>query len=109
MAKSEKKVVKATRKNKKVVTPTRSTRKTETAGVRVAREPEELIFGKDNLLWMGIGVVVIALGMILMLGGSQPDSETWDPNIIYSFRITVLAPIVILAGLAIEIYAIFKK
>ncbi|MFK7931942.1 MAG: DUF3098 domain-containing protein [Saprospiraceae bacterium] len=28
---------------------------------------------------------------------------------IYSFRRTVLAPFVILAGLVVEIYAIFKK
>jgi hypothetical protein len=39
----------------------------------------------------------------------MPSPDEWEPERIYSFRRTVLAPIVILAGLAVEIYAIFKK
>ncbi len=69
---------------------------------------ESLTFGKDNYIWMGIGVGLVALGLILMTGGQMPSPEVWDDNIIYSFRRTVLAPIVILAGLVLEIYAIFK-
>ena len=45
----------------------------------------------------------------MMLGGGMPDRNTWDPNIIYSPRITVVGPVLILAGLIVEIYAIFKK
>lgn len=68
-----------------------------------------LTFGRDTYIWMGIGVLLIIIGMFLMSGGSMPDANTWDEDIIYSFRRTVLAPIFILAGLGIEIYAIFKK
>jgi len=50
---------------------------------------------------------VMLLGFILMSGGSMPDANTWDPNIIYSFRRITLAPFLILAGIVIEIYAIF--
>jgi hypothetical protein len=52
---------------------------------------------------------VIALGLILMLGGSMKDPNTWDESVIYSWRRITLAPIVILAGLTVVGYAIFKK
>ena len=58
---------------------------------------------------MGIGAGLVFLGMILMLGGSMPSDDVWDESIIYSFRRTVLAPIVIVAGLVVEVFAIFKR
>lgn len=67
----------------------------------------EMIFTKKNYLLMGAGLGLIILGLILMSGGSLPPDQ-WDPNVIYSFRRTVLAPLVILAGLGVEVYAIFK-
>ena len=70
--------------------------------------PKEMIFGKENYIWMAIGAGLVALGLILMMGGGMDDPNVWDESIIYSFRITVLAPIVILTGLVVEIYAIFK-
>ncbi len=70
---------------------------------------EDLLFGKSHYAWMLLGAGLIALGMLLMSGGAMPDPNTWDPNIIYSTRRTVLAPIAILAGLAVEVYAIFKR
>ena len=77
---------------------------------RRAEAPQEaLVFGKETYIWMGIGIGLITLGLILMTGGSMPSPEVWDDNIIYSFRRTTLAPILILAGLAVEVYAIFKK
>jgi len=39
----------------------------------------------------------------------MPSPDVWEPQRIYSFRRTVLAPIFILAGLGTEIYAIFKR
>lgn len=70
---------------------------------------EALLFDKSHYAWMMLGAGLIALGMLLMSGGAMPDPNTWDPNIIYSTRRTVLAPIAILAGLAVEVYAIFKR
>ncbi len=68
------------------------------------------IFTKENYLWMLAGVVVIAIGMILMSGGaSNKDPNVFDRDAVYSpMRITV-APLLILAGLVIEIFAIFRK
>jgi hypothetical protein len=67
------------------------------------------LFEKENFLWMGIGAVVIAIGMILMAGGKNENANQFDDNLVYSFRRVTIAPILILLGLAIEIYAIFKK
>lgn len=69
----------------------------------------ELLLGKQNFIWMAIGVGLIALGLMFMAGGHQPSPDVWDNNIIYSFTRVTLAPILILAGLVVEIYAIFKK
>jgi hypothetical protein len=58
---------------------------------------------------MGAGIALIALGLILMSGGEMQDPNVWDESIIYSpVRITV-APILIICGLIIEIFAIFRK
>ena len=70
---------------------------------------EELIFNKNNYMWMAIGLGSIFIGMLLMMGGAMKDPNTWDPNVIYSTTRTVIAPIFILLGLGIEVYAIFKK
>ena len=99
---------------KKVVQTTASRVKTDTgtskkSGSSIFNNKEELIFNKSNYMWMGIGVGAILLGLLLMMGGAMPDPNTWDPNIIYSFRRTVIAPVFILVGLGIEVYAIFKK
>ncbi len=67
------------------------------------------LFGKTNLRWMLIGVIVMAVGFILMAGGKSPDPNVFAKNEVYSFRRITLAPIIILAGLAIEIYAIFRQ
>jgi hypothetical protein len=68
------------------------------------------MFSKENYMWMLIGVVVIALGMFLMSGGkSNVDPNVFDKDAVYSPRRITIAPILILAGLVIEMYAIFKK
>lgn len=73
-----------------------------------ALKTAEFTFRKDNYLWMAIGFGTILLGLLLMSGGAMPSPDVWDESIIYSFRRITLAPLVILIGLAIEVYAIFK-
>lgn len=68
-----------------------------------------LLFDRRHYLIMGVGVLLIALGMLLMSGGAMPGPDVWDESLIYSPRRTILAPIVILAGLGLQIYAIFKR
>ena len=58
---------------------------------------------------MGLGILLMLIGFVFMAGGSMPSPDVWDESIIYGFRRTVLAPILILGGLVVQIYAIFKK
>ena len=67
------------------------------------------IFEKQNYLWMAIGAAVIILGFLLMIGGKSADPNVFNKDEVYSFRRITLAPILIVAGLIIEIYAIMKK
>ncbi|MFZ1748852.1 MAG: DUF3098 domain-containing protein [Saprospiraceae bacterium] len=71
--------------------------------------PNELIFGKNNYKFILIGVGLIFLGFILMSGGHMPSPDVWDESLIYSPRRITIAPMVILAGLLINLYAIFVK
>lgn len=67
------------------------------------------IFEKDNYLWMLGGVVIMAIGLILMVGGKSNDPNQFHPEQVYSTTRITIAPILILAGLVIEIFAIFRK
>lgn len=68
------------------------------------------MFSKENYIWMLAGLLVIALGMFLMSGGkSNTDPTVFNKEAVYSSTRITIAPILILAGLVLEIYAIFKK
>jgi len=67
------------------------------------------IFSKENYKWMGIGAIVITIGMFLMAGGASKDPGVFNKDEVYSTTRITIAPILILAGLVIEIYAIFKN
>ena len=68
------------------------------------------MFSKENYIWMLVGLLVIALGMFLMSGGrSNTDPTVFNKEAVYSSTRITVAPIMILAGLVLEIYAIFKK
>ena len=94
--------------------PTTSGPKTVIAGSRpkaasVKSYSNAPLFGKDNYRWMLIGIALVALGLILMAGGKSPDPNVFDPHQVYSVRRITIAPILILAGFVIEIFAIFRK
>lgn len=68
------------------------------------------IFSKENYMWMLGGVVLIAIGMFLLSGGkSNNDPTVFDKAAVYSTTRITIAPILILAGLVVEIFAIFRK
>ena len=67
------------------------------------------VFAKDNFKIMIAGLVVIVIGFLLMLGGASGDPNNFKPEEVYSFRRITLAPIVIVLGLLIEVYAIMRK
>jgi hypothetical protein len=65
-------------------------------------------FGKENYMWMLIGIALIFFGFVLMAGGGSEDPTVWDPAVLSARRITI-APIIVMAGFVVEIYAIVKK
>ena len=67
------------------------------------------LFEKQNLWLMLLGVAVIAIGMLLMVGGRSKDPNTFNYDEVYSTLRISVAPVLIIIGLGIEIYAIFKK
>ena len=67
------------------------------------------VFGKINYILMIAGIAVIACGYILMMGGAPKDPAVFNAGEKYSFTRITLAPIVILIGFVIEIFAIFVK
>lgn len=67
------------------------------------------LFGRENYKWMLIGLVVLALGFILMAGGKSEDPTKFNPDEVYSFTRITLAPLLLIIGFVIEIYAIMKK
>ncbi|MES2004632.1 MAG: DUF3098 domain-containing protein [Bacteroidota bacterium] len=67
------------------------------------------LFTKDNYTWMLIGAAVMLLGLFLMSGGKSADPKVFDTKEVYSTTRITIAPIMIVLGLMVEIYAIFKK
>jgi len=77
----------------------------------VKKKEMPLLFTKENYKWMLIGIVILVIGMVLMSGGKSDANGggSFDFKDVYSARRITVAPIVILLGLAVEIFAIFKK
>lgn len=71
----------------------------------IYKQDPNFIFGKKNYVVMGIGLLVIALGFILMAGGGSDDPQVFN-EAIYNFQRIRLAPTLVLVGFGIEVYAI---
>ena len=71
-------------------------------------ENKKFLFDKKNYKIMMAGIAFILIGFILMSGGDTGDETSFNPEI-FSFRRITLAPIFILIGFVIEIFAIMYK
>ena len=65
-------------------------------------------FGKRNYQLLIAGVIVMAIGFVLMSGGGSEDPNVFSDAIFNTRRLTI-APILILTGLVIEVFAILYK
>ena len=66
------------------------------------------LFKKENYKVMIIGLIFIAVGFILMSGGDTNDETSFNEEI-FNFRRITLAPIIIIIGFIIEVFAIMLK
>jgi hypothetical protein len=61
---------------------------------------DSFLFGKENYLLMGAAVLFIIIGFGFMAGKSED---------IFSFQKITLAPIMVIAGFVVGIFAIMRK
>lgn len=68
----------------------------------------DFAFGKENYILMIAGIIVMSIGYLLLTGGGSDDPNHFSYEL-FSARRLVVAPLVILAGIIVEIVAIMKK
>jgi len=68
----------------------------------------EFLFTKHNYTILLVGIVVIAFGFLCMIGESSQDTTQFDESI-FSFRRIHLSSALVLFGMGISFYSIFKK
>ncbi len=102
------------KKSRKIITTSGTKKDFKTGNVSTSSkkefEADEMLFKQKNFYYIFGGLVVMAIGFVLMSGGqANPSPDVFDADSLYSFRRVFLAPLVILIGLGLNIYAIFKK
>lgn len=75
---------------------------------QIKENNEEMVFGKMNYIFMVIGVVLIILGLVLLAGGGSKDPNIFNEEIFNAQRLKI-APVLMLLGFGLEIYAIMFK
>lgn len=85
--------------------------KTKSSSAKAIKTSSEkqVLFGKENYIWMLAGLVILAIGFFLMAGGKSSDPKVFDTKEVYSTTRITIAPILIILGFVIEIFAIMKK
>ena len=68
----------------------------------------DFAFKKRNYILLIIGLVFIASGLILMIGGVSEDPTKFSDEI-FNFRRLTLAPVLLAIGFIFEIYAVMYK
>ena len=81
--------------------------------VEVAQENSSY-FSKENYKWMLIGLALIVVGFLLMMGADANTVDgKFDPNVwnddIFSIRRIRIAPLLVISGFVVEIFAILKR
>jgi len=65
-------------------------------------------FERINYIWMLIGLALLALGYILLIGGGAKSPDEFNYSLFNAQRL-VVAPILMVLGLGVEVYAILLK
>jgi len=68
----------------------------------------KMAMGPKGLRLLLAGLLVMAAGFVLMTGGGSSDPQVFN-TAMFDFRRLVAAPLVILAGIVVEVVAIMKK
>ena len=68
----------------------------------------DFVFKKKNYILLISGLVLILMGIFLMMGGESEDPNVFSEDI-FNFQRLTLAPILIVGGFILEIFAIMLK
>ena len=68
----------------------------------------DFVFKKKNYILLICGLVLILTGIFLMMGGESEDPNVFSEEI-FNFQRLTLAPILIVGGFVLEIFAIMLK
>jgi hypothetical protein len=71
-------------------------------------DKKQFAFGKKNFMLLAISVAFIILGFVLVSGGKTTEATGFDPSI-FNVRRLLIAPVVIMSGFGLIIYAILTK
>ena len=63
---------------------------------------------RRNYVLLAIGFAVVLLGFVLMAGGGSDSPDEFN-YAMFSWRRITLAPILVIGGFVIEIYAIMRR
>ena len=69
----------------------------------------DFAFNKQNFIYLIAGLVIVLVGYLLMMGGGTDDPTKFFGDQIFSFRRITLAPMMVVAGYIVVLYAIMKK
>jgi len=84
-------------------------KKNQTAPKADETKKKQFALGPENYKLMLIGFAIIVLGFTLMIGGGSDDPVNYFNEEMFSFRRITVAPVLVLAGFAFEVYAIMKR
>lgn len=83
--------------------------------IQKTEQENTFYFGKANFKLMLLGLVLIAVGFIVMMGhgaNTKPDG-TIDPNYwnddIFSILRIRIAPLLVISGFIVQVFAILKR
>jgi hypothetical protein len=65
-------------------------------------------FGRKNYILMFVGLGFLVLGYLLMVGGGSDDPNVFSPDL-FNFQRLTLAPILLVIGFIVEVFAIMIK
>ena len=74
----------------------------------MAKNSDKMALGAKSIRLMLAGLVVMAAGFILLSGGGSDDPQVFN-YAMFDARRLVAAPIVIIAGIVVEIIAIMGR
>ena len=71
----------------------------------MAKNSDKMALGPKNIRLMIAGLVVMVAGFVLLSGGGSSDPQVFNYDM-FDWRRLIAAPIVIVAGIVVEIVAI---